>query len=165
MAPIVQLLPPVSVRRHIKLGAKLLVGSGIVGVLISRMRVFSRKGDFQLLKKTSSGVVGVKGVKTSEERICGLEVVLERDTASSGGAPNSEIKLVLPPIERLGLPGIPSLIRCRDRAPGEWGILVLVENVLERGIEAISLAVNYFMLVGQRERLFLFEMAARPICR
>ena len=100
----VQLLPPFSVRRHSKLGAKLLVGAGIVGVLIPRMRVFSRKGDFQLLKKTPSGVVGVKGVETSEERICGLEVVLERDTVSNGGAPNSEIKLVLPPIERLGFP-------------------------------------------------------------
>ena len=91
-------------------------------------------------------------------------MVIRRDAAASSRAPEGEIELALPPIERSGFPGIPSLIRCRDGAPGECGILVLGEDVWERGLKVTPLVISHNLLAGQRERLLLFEMAPRPIC-
>ena len=161
LTPVVQLLPPVGARCHSELGAEPLVGPGIVGILIPRMRFFSRRGDLQLLKNAPSGEVNMEAIR--KERICGLEVVLNRDATSGGGTPNREVQLVLPPIERSGFPGIPSLV-CHSDIPGEWGILVLGEDVWEDGLEVTSLVINLYLLVSERERLLLFEMAPRPIC-
>ena len=90
-------------------------------------------------------------------------MVISRDPATSSRAPEGEIELALPPIES-GFPGIPSLIRCREGAPSEWGILVLGEDVWERGLKVTSLVINHNLLAGQRKRLLLFEMGPRPIC-
>ena len=46
LAPVVQLLAPICIRRNSEHGAEPLAGPGIVGVLIPRMRLVSRKGDF-----------------------------------------------------------------------------------------------------------------------
>ena len=127
------------------------------------MRFFSGKGNSQLLKEASSGVVGEEAIQSCEERICGLEVVLNRDATSGGGAPESEIKLVLPPIERSGFPGIPSLI-CHSDVPGKRRVLIIGEDVWEFGLEVTSLVINHYLLAGQKERLLLFEMTACPIC-
>ena len=152
-------MSPVRCRGHAKLRAKPLVGPGIEGVQIPRMRCFSGKGDSQLLKNTPSGKVNMEAIQNRKERICGLEVVLNRDATSGGGAPNREVQLELPPIERSGFPGIPS----HSDIPGEWGVLVLGEDVWERGLKVTSLVINHNLLAGQR-RLLLFEMHPRPIC-
>ena len=55
-----------------------------------------------------------------------------------------------------------ALFDCRDGAPGEWGILVLGEDVWERGLKVTPLVINHNLLAGQRERLLLFEMS--PAC-
>ena len=71
-------------------------------------------------------------------------MVISRDPAASSRAPEGE--LALPPIERSGFPGIPSLIRCRDGAPGEWGIHVLGEDVWERGLKVTLMEDFYFKI-------------------
>ena len=117
-------MSPVRFRGHAKYGAEPLVGPGIEGVQIPRMRFFSGKGDSQLLKNTPSGEVNMEAIQTRKERILGLEVVLNRDATSGGGEQNREVQLALPPIERSGFPGIPSLV-CQSDIPGEcvcvWG--------------------------------------------
>ena len=138
--------------------AKPFVGPGIECVQIPRMRFFSGKGDSQLLKNTPSGEVNMEAIQTRKERICGLEVVLNRDATSGGGAPNREVQLALPPIERSGFPGIPSLV-CHSDIPGECGVLVLGEDVWERGLKVTSLIIDHNLLAGQRH-LLLFEMAS-----
>ena len=90
-------------------------------------------------------------------------MVLNRDATSGGGAPNREVQLALPPIERSGFPGIPSPV-CHSDIRGECGILVLGEDVWEDGLDVTSNVINLYLLVGERERLLLFEMASRPIC-
>ena len=132
------------------------MGPGIEGIQIPRMRFFSEKGDSQVLKNTPSGEVNMEAIQTRKERICGLEVVLNRDATSGGGAPNREVQLALPPIERSDYPGIPSLV-CHSDIPNEWGVLVLGEDVWERGLKVTSPVINYNLLAGQR-RLLLFEM-------
>ena len=125
------------------------------------MRFFSGKGDSQLLKNTPSGEVNMEAIQTRKERIYGLEVVLNRDATSGGGAPNREVQLALPPIERSDFPGLPSLV-CHSDIPGEWGVLVLGEDVLERGLKVTSPVINYNLLAGLIR--LLFEMEPRPIC-
>ena len=136
------------------------MGPGIEGVQIPRMRFFSGKGDSQLFKNTPSGEVNMEAIQTRKERICGLEVVLNRDATSGGDAPNREVQLALPPIERSGFPGIPSL-DCHSDIPDEWGILVLGKDVWERGLKVTSLVINHNLLAGQR-RLLLFKLATPP---
>ena len=53
--------------------------------------------------------------------------------------------------------GLTSLV-CHSDIPGEWGILVLGEDVWEDGLEVTSLVINLYLLVGERERLRLFEI-------
>ena len=106
----------------------------------------------------------MEAIQTFEKGVFTLEVVLNRDATSGDGAPNREVQLALAPIERSGFPGIPSLV-CHSDIPGEWGILVLGEDVWEDGLEVTSFVINLHLLVGERERLLLFEMAARPILR
>ena len=108
-------------------------------------------------------IIDMEAIQTCEKGVFSLEVVLNRDATSGGGAPNHEVQLALPPIERSGFPGIPSLV-CHSDIPGEWGILVLGKDVWEDGLEVTSLVINLYLLVGERERLLLFEMAPRPIC-
>ena len=100
----------------------------------------------------------MEAIQTCEKGVFSLEVVLNRDATSGGGAPNREVQLALPPTEKSCFPGIPSLV-CHSDIPGEWGILVLVEDVWEDGLEVTSLVINLYLLVGERERLLLFEMA------
>ena len=89
----------------------------------------------------------MEAIQTRKERICGLEVVLNRDTTSGGGTPNREVQLALPPIERSGFPGIPSLV-CHSDIPGECRVLVLGEDVWERGLKVTSPIINHNLLVG-----------------
>ena len=161
LTPMVQLLPPVCVRWHSKLGAEPLVGPGIVSVLVQLERLISGKGDAQLLQDTSYGVEHVKGVAASEERVRGLEVVLKWNTTTGTGTPEGEVQLTLPPVKGGARPDMPSLI-CHCNVSSEQGILVLGEDAGERSLEVASLVVDHYFVDGQRE-LLLFEMAARPI--
>ena len=101
----------------------------------------------------------MEAIQTCEKGVFSLEVVLNRGATSGGGAPNSGVQLALPPIERSGFPGIPSLV-CHSDIPSEWGILVLGED----GLEVTSLVIDLYLLVSEREHLLLFEMTPRPIC-
>ena len=105
----------------------------------------------------------VEAIQTHKEWICGLEVVLNRDPAASSRVLNREVQLALPPGHRSVLPVVPCLV-CHSDVPGEWGILVLGKDVWEDGLEVTSLVINLYLLVGERERLLLCEMALRPIC-
>ena len=110
------------------------------------MRFFSGKGDSQLLKNTPSGEVNMEAIQTRKERICGLEVVLNRDPHPAVAHQSKGVVFL----------GIPSLV-CRSDIPGEWGVLVLGEDVWERGLKVTCLVINHNLLAGQR-RLLLFEM-------
>ena len=83
------LAPVVRFRGHAELRAKRLVGPVIEGVQIPRMRFFSGKGDSQLLKNTPSGDVNMEAIQTRKD--LSLEMVLNRDATSSGGATNREV--------------------------------------------------------------------------
>ena len=164
LTPALKLLPPICIWCHSELGAEPLVGPGIVSVFIPRIGLVPGEGDFQLHKQTPRRIIDMEAIQTFEKGVFTLEVVLNRDAISGDGAPNREVQLALAPIERSGFPGIPSLV-CHSDIPGEWGILVLGEDVWEDGLEVTSFVINLHLLVGERERLLLFEMAARPILR
>ena len=65
-------------------------------------------------------IVNMEAIQTRKEGVFSLEMVISRDPAASSRAPNGEVQLALPPIERSGFPGIPSLV-CHSDIPGEWG--------------------------------------------
>ena len=68
---------------------------------------------------------------------------------------------------RSGFPGIPSLV-CHSDIPGECGVLVLGEDVWERGLKVTSPVINHNLLAGQRRLLLLPPLPPppppRPIC-
>ena len=73
------------------------------------------------------------------------------------------VQLALPPGHRSVLPVVPSLV-CHCKVSSERGVLIVDEDVWEDGLEVISLVINLYLLVGERECLLLFEMAPHPIC-
>ena len=90
-------------------------------------------------------------------------MVISRDPAASSRAPEGEIELALPPIERNGFSGNPSLIRGRDEAPGEWGILVLGEDVWERGLKVTPSSSTIIFWLARESACFSLKWP-RPIC-
>ena len=107
-------------------------------------------------------IVNMEAIQTRKEGVFSFEMVISRDPAASSRTPHREVQLALSQIERSGFPGIPSLV-CHSDIPGEWGGLVLGEDVWERGLKVTSLVINHNLLAGQRH-LLLFEMAPCPIC-
>ena len=91
-------------------------------------------------------------------------MVISRDPAASSRAPNHEVQLALPPGHRSVLPVVPRLV-CHSDVPGKRRVLIIGEDVWEFGKEVTSLVINHYLLAGQRNSHFLFEMAARSILR
>ena len=135
-----------------------LVGPCVVGVLIPRMRLVSRKGDFQLHKQTSRRIVNMEAIQTRKEGVFSLEMVISRDPAASCRAPYREVQLALPPVHRSVLPAAPRLVS-HIVVSSERGVLIVGEDVREIHLEAVPFVINHNLLAGQRERLLLFEMS------
>ena len=83
------------------------------------------------------------------------------NTTPGTGTPEGEVQLTLPPIKGGARPGMPNLNR-HCNFSSEWGVLIVSEDVGERGLEVASLVIDHYFLVSQRQ-LLLFEMAACPI--
>ena len=134
----------------------------LVGVLIPRMRLVSRKGNFQLHKQTPRRIVNMEAIQTCKEGISGLEMVISRDPAASCRAPYREVQLALPPVHRSVLPAAPRLVS-HINVSSERGVLTVGEDVREFHLEAVPFVIHHNLLAGQRERLLLFEMSPRLI--
>ena len=59
---------------------------------------------------------------------------------------------------------MPGLI-CHCNISSERWVLIVGEDVWEDGLEVTSLVISHYLLAGQRDHYFLFEMATRPIFR
>ena len=152
---------PICIKRNSELGAESLVGPGVVGGLIPRMRLVSRKGDFQLHKQTPRRIVNMEAIQTRKEGVFSLEMVISRDPAASCCAPYREVQLALPPVHRSVLPAAPRLVS-HINVSSERGVLIVGEDVREFHLEAVPFVINHNLLAGQRERLLLFEMSPLP---
>ena len=104
----------------------------------------------------------MEAIQTRKAGVFSLEMVISRDPAASSRAPNREVQLALPPGHRSVLPVAPRLVSHIDFS-SERGVLIVGEDVWERGLKVTSLVINHNLLAGQR-RLLLFKMAPRPIC-
>ena len=134
-------MPAICIRRNSELVAEPLVGPGVIGVLIPRMRLVSRK--------------------TWEKGVFSLEMVISRDPVASSRAPEGEaVGTATRPSERVASFPTP----CFPYWCLQWaGGFDSRRRCLGKRTESHPLVINH-NLAGQRERLLLFEMGPRPIC-
>ena len=102
----------------------------------------------------------MEAIQTRKEGVFSLEMVISRDPAASSRTPNREVQLALPPGHRSVLPVVPCLVHHID-VSSERGVLIVGEDVWERGLKVTPLVTNHNLLAGQR-RLLLFEMPPPP---
>ena len=104
----------------------------------------------------------MEAIQNRKEGVSILEMVISRDPAASSRAPYREVQLALPLGHRSVLPVAPRLVSLID-VSSERGVLIVGEDVWERGLKVTSLIINQNLLAGQRH-LPLFEIDPRPIC-
>ena len=166
LTSVIQLLPPVLFRRNGELGAKPLIGSGVICILVPWINFIPWEGDTQLFKQAPGRMVDDKAVQACKKGLLRLEVVLKWNPTSGRGAPEGEVKLALPPAEGSVLPDLPCLVY-HYNVSSERRVLIVGEDVREHGLKVTLRVIDHYFLVGQRGRdedigLF-FEMTARPI--
>ena len=80
-------------------------------------------------------IINVNPIQTRKEGVFSLEVVLELNTTPGSGAPESEIKLPLPPVKLI----------CHFNVSSERWVLIVGEDILEQGLEVTSLVINRYL--------------------